>query len=152
MSYMRGGKRIGAGRRRGTSKTTVARNAIAAIKNTMHLPKGGKSRPALEVLQSLLDEALVIAEHSAPVPGNARADPARHERFHIIARDTAATLAKYQAAQLRAITVMPTPSRDEPPLHAASFRERATARRDVADDASVRREAASTGDARQRRG
>jgi len=61
-SMSRGGKRVGAGRRRGMSRQTIARNAIKAVANTLHL-KPGKSRPALEVLQDLLDEALAIAAY-----------------------------------------------------------------------------------------
>jgi hypothetical protein len=44
------------------SRQTIARNAIKAVANTLHL-KPGKSRPALEVLQDLLDEALAIAAY-----------------------------------------------------------------------------------------
>jgi hypothetical protein len=102
-----GGKRVGAGRPKGTSKQRIARNEIAAIKNTMHLPKTGKGKPALEVLQDLLDEALSITEHFAPTPGNTHADHDRHERFLIFARDTAKELAKYQSPQLRSIAIAP---------------------------------------------
>jgi hypothetical protein len=111
-SMSRGGKRVGAGRRRGTSRQTIARNAIKAVANTLHL-KPGKSRPALEVLQDLLDEALAIAAYFKPGPENKHADRAAHERFHVIARDTAKELAKYQAPQLRAITVTPPPPLEE---------------------------------------
>jgi hypothetical protein len=38
-----------------------------------------------------------------------RSPSALHERYHVIARDTAKELAKYQAPQLKAITVSPTP-------------------------------------------
>jgi hypothetical protein len=81
----RGGKRVGAGRRRGTSRQTIARNAIKAVANTLHL-KPGKSRPALEVLQDLLDEALAIAAYFKPGPENKHADRAAHERFHALVR------------------------------------------------------------------
>jgi hypothetical protein len=103
----RGGKRVGAGRPKGTSKQRIARNEVAAIKNTMHLPKTGKGKPALEVLQDLLDESLSITEHFAPTPGNSHADHDRHERFLIFARDTAKELAKYQSPQLRSIAIAP---------------------------------------------
>jgi hypothetical protein len=107
---MRGGKRIGSGRPQGTSKQTIARNEIAAVKNAAHLPKAGKSKPALEVLQSLLDQALELVEHFEPKAGNAHADRDRHERFFTLAKDLAKELAKYQAPQLKAITVSPTPA------------------------------------------
>jgi hypothetical protein len=106
---MRGGKRIGSGRPQGMSKQTIARNEIAAVKNTAHLPKAGKSKPALEVLQSLLDQALELVGHFEPKEGNARVDRGRHERFFTLAKDLAKELAKYQAPQLKAITVTPQP-------------------------------------------
>jgi hypothetical protein len=110
---MRGGKRIGSGRPQGTSKQTIARNEIATVKNTAHLPKAGKSKPALEVLQSLLDQALELVQYFEPKAGNAQADAGRHERFLVIARDTAKELAKYQSPQLRAIITVTPPVVEE---------------------------------------
>jgi hypothetical protein len=103
----RGGKRFGAGRRRGTTRQVIALNQIAAVQNTLHL-KRGKSKPALQVLQELLDEALAIAAYYKPGPPKSKhADRALHERFLTFARDTAKELAKYQAPQLRSIAIAP---------------------------------------------
>jgi hypothetical protein len=110
----RGGKRVGAGRRQGTTRQTIARNAIKAAANTAHLNQfagdnklkqfaGDKPRrPALEVLQTLLEQALELVEYFEPRKGNAHADRERHGFFFTLSKDLAKELAKYQAPQLRA--------------------------------------------------